>query len=166
MSGQFLIERQIPLRCTRQSAASPAHTQSNQLAFVMLDALDEPIHTRKDSEPQGEAARLDTKLNLILQLLTQLLHKDAVLPPAHAVRFASDAVTWPDTDIRAGEPVVCELYLDAGVPVPIVLQGPVVLDNGWARLGLASLDEEQQAAWSRWVFRQHRRDVARSRQHP
>ena len=165
MSGQLLIERHLPLRWSGLPAGQPAQVQFNQLAFALLDALEEPVHGRPDAEPHSDMLRVETKLNLILQLLTQLLHKDVTVPAAQTVRFASDSVAWSAPEVNAGEQVMLSLYLDSAVPVPVVLHGAVsAVEDGWARLGLTSLGEELQASWSRWVFRQHRRDVAKNRQ--
>lgn len=166
MSAQMLIERHLPMHWSRlPSGRTAPQIQSNQLAFAMLDAMEEPAQGRPDAEPHGEMARIEAKLNLILHLLGQLLHSNVSLPATHSIRFASDSVAWPCAEIQAGERVLLELYLDSAVPVPIVLHGEVaaVLD-GWARIDLTSLSEDHRASWSRWVFRQHRRDVAKNRQ--
>lgn len=128
------------------------------------DALD-------DENPLAqELLRLDSKMNVLMAMLEQLLRRDAVLPPRRAVRFNAvgallPRALWPTGAAAA----LLRLHFDGCLALPLELSARLMpiaaqecdVDHVFAVF--EALDEVTLDAIERLVFRHHRRKVAGKR---
>lgn len=169
MAGNILLERKLPLHWqVLNTSSTPLHPEHNQLILGLLDTLEEPVHGKPENEQDRELQRIDAKLNLILQLLNQLLQLRQSPLTAVPIRFRSDTLAWQVEQAPAiGTHVHVSLYPEASIPLAIHFEASVVaIADGWMEVSILGLSEDEQAMWSRWIFRQHRRQVAQARSAP
>ena len=121
----------------------------------------------------NEIRRLDFKLNVLLELVAQMATKELLSSPPSALTLSCDSISWnaktcvPDV----GRPIQMELYLERRFPFPIVLNGCVETvadpkdddgDGGRAVVTrLSSQSEPMQELWDKYIFRCHRRYIAK-----
>jgi hypothetical protein len=166
MQAHILLERALPLSWTVLPEEAPSLTPDNHLLFSLLDKLEEPVAHNMDAETANELFRIDAKLNIIMQLLGQVLQNRQPLPAATTIRFSSDSLAW---QVAAPPPSVgsrmqISLYPDPGIPLAITFTARVrEVAEPWMEVDMHGLHEEELAIWSRWVFRQHRRQIAQAR---
>jgi len=118
-----------------------------------------------------ELQRLDSKLNLLLELVSSLIYREADIAAPRMAEVAADAVTWVAGDERLPEPgrtVFLELYIQRGLPKPLCCYGEVLPATdlkGQVAIAVRYLNLGGSAkAWlEKWIFRQHRREVAAQR---
>ncbi len=147
-------------------AADTGHT--NLLLLHLAAVTEEPL-----PEPgEGDAARLhrlEAKLDLLLQLELERQLDGAPLPGAVPVCLSAGELAWIAEAVpAAGDEVEVALHLAPGRLPPLRLRGRVtaVTAAGGAREATVHLDVAPPLAEAleRFVFRQHRRAVARRRQ--
>ena len=168
MSGTVLFERRLPLAWTALSAdAQNNSTENNHLIFALLDSSDEIVLRNQDKELAADLQRMETKLNVIMQLLGMLLQGGQSHPPEQLIRFSSDTLAWQtESPLEPGCLLALSLYPEASIPLAVHFTVRVLSHGeGWLTTELQDLSEEERAIWSRWVFRQHRRQVALKRTH-
>ncbi len=173
----LVYEDQMPLAWEQlpadpDPAAIPAIHQSNELLLRCLTAFDESRLEAID-EDHGplahDIARLDFKLNLLLDMVGQLLRAQRPAPAAVSVRISAGGLQWrahraPDN----GSPVRIELFLSRSIPSPIVLHGrvaAVVAEGDGRRIEVlfGQISEPMRNWLEKLIFRQHRRQVAHAR---
>ncbi len=154
------------------SALRQRYEHDNTVLLQGLLVVDEqpPIEHEEELSAFGqELQRIDHKLNLILELLTQTLRSWRKLPAPVPVELSVERVSWRAEEILpAGKQVMVKLYLSPIFPNPFVVTGAVVSgqeekDGAWVSIHIDSLGAQVQDALEKLVFRQHRRDVARAR---
>jgi hypothetical protein len=165
MPGTILLERRLPLSWVLQGEAVTFVGQHNQLVFTLLDFLDEPHHHKPDTEHSVELMRIDAKLNIVMQLLGQLLQTRESSRPLVAIRFTSDTLAWQvEQPVPAGSLLQVTLSPDDSIPLAMTFTARVLgVSERWMEVDMHGLSEDELAIWSRWVFRQHRRQVAQAR---
>lgn len=136
-----------------------------RLLLTRLLALDESTaaRTEEDKEPNPDLQRLERKLDLVLELLSLRLLDDGSAPPERAVRLSASAACWQADDdrIRDGEFGVLSVYLHRLMPRPLRLPVQVMsLQSQRVQVRFLPLDEESEELLLRYVFLQHRRDLA------
>jgi hypothetical protein len=124
----------------------------------------------------SDLARMERKLDLLLELMQHRVGAEVARPPTTAVSLAGDGIEWCGDVMPAPGALVCtSFHLSAAYPGPIRLIGEVA----GARAGDASGDgegscdrvrvdfrghgEEVRDAIDKHVFRQHRREIAAQR---
>lgn len=119
-------------------------------------------------EGKGDVARLDFKLNLILDLVSQIFIHQVPLPRAVPVVLTPQKLQWED-DLAPlpGKVVEVRLYLSLRYPRPVRLVGKVervepVASGKRTTLSLAGLSDAIREALEKLIFRHHRRAVAQS----
>jgi hypothetical protein len=153
------------LRATEDSALI-ARRQRRNLAALAIDAAgDERRGERPPDETPGaaELARVESKLNAIMELFALVLERELALPPATPVRFNAFGAEWAGDDAPApGRPILVRIHLEACSALPIefaatVLEPP---EAGWSAASFEGLKPAVAEAIARMVFREHRRQVA------
>lgn len=168
MPGSILLERRLPLSWSlppqQAVAVDSAH---NHLVFTLLDNLEEPALHKPEGEAGAEWMRVDAKLNVIMQLLGQLLQATQPLPPFVDIRFTSDTLAWQvQQSPPPGSLIEVAIYPEAFLPLAVNFVARVQANaEHWMEVDMHGLSEEQLAIWSRWIFRQHRRQIAQNRSH-
>ncbi len=179
LAGGLVFEAPLPLRWTRHEAAThPGELalleHENQESLRVMLAVDEhhAAHTADDTPFGHEVARLDSKLDLLLQLVAQLLARHS--PPAERVpvRLGARSIEWEAAQVPAqGNRVLIEVYPNPKFPCPLVLSGRVQATRpapagqsvtvAFEHLGDAVREELE-----KFIFRAHRRHIAHARRTP
>ena len=150
--------------CWRAGAAPPAvEDQLRVLAAVATLETQEAMRSEPGEAPAPELQAIQNRLDLLITLVTQLTLRElgGERPPAADLQIGVDRLHWPaDGGLEAG-PGVLELHLQAAYPEPLLLAGELTLEDGGAGLRLAALEEPVSDAWQKYVFRHHRRELAR-----
>ena len=112
-----------------------------------------------------EVQRLDLKLNLVLDLVSSLVYRQAEIPPVSPVRMSALGLSWSGDVPAPGQTVFLELYLQRGLPKPLccyaeVVSGPQEYEASEARVRFIGLCGATRDWLEKLIFRQHRRDVA------
>jgi hypothetical protein len=167
-TGLALDER-LPLRWLPAPAPAelPAVQQANEETLRIILSLDEH-HAVEAGEDNAEIAqelvRLESKINLILELVSQVLVRQLDLPAAVPVHLSAHAIEWPaDAPPGAADGLV-ELYVCPRYPRPLRLPArlePAAGDTRRARFG--ELGEAVQDLLEKLIFRHHRRRIAATR---
>ncbi len=138
--------------------------------LLVLDEQPKVEHEEELSAFGQELQRIDYKLNLVLELLTQTLRSWRKLPEPVAVELSVEKVNWCTAEPPPqGEPVLVKLYLSPIFPNPFVATGKVTSvrrgeETNRVEVRFDGLGAQVHDALEKMVFRQHRRDVARARQ--
>lgn len=146
-------------------AASTRPVMPDEAAVHLLDAiaiLEDGVqgHGMEDSPPP-EFQRLEAKIDLLLQMLSTWLQQR--LPERASVTMSADGLVLPAELLPEAVDRI-ELYLSDCLTQPLVMQVTELRRvGGMAGLCWGSTDRALRDAMSRWVFRMHRRDVARRR---
>jgi len=147
-----------------QRVESVLHTVGN------LD--DQHMPLPEDVSPFGpELARLDFKLNLLLDLVGDLASRGLERPPLRWAQIGARSVVWEDSLENAPEVNSwgkLELWLHPFYPRALSLPARVTSvenEGGSARITteLSGLGESAQEQLERWIFSHHRRAVAHER---
>ena len=152
-------------RATEDSALI-ARRQRRNLAALAIDAAgDERRGERPPDETPGaaELARLESKLNAIMELFALVLERELALPSAIPVRFNAFGAEWSgSTAPSVGAPILVRIHLEACPALPLefaatALESP---EPGWSAATFEGLKPALSEAMARMVFREHRRQVA------
>ena len=165
----LVLTLDCPLRWLDRPPGTPVEVAARALDVLeRLEALEERPHALDEDPALGrELARLERKLDTVLELRGALLDTARPRPPARAVDLRADALTWtaaPGTAPPVGARGWVELYL-AELPWPLVLAAEITAtgDGGRAEAVLPDLSDALADALTRLIFRRHRRAVASSR---
>lgn len=139
---------------------------ANERALRLLAVLEEHHSDTSEEQASGhELARLEFKINLILELvggwLAQQRHQAAPI----AARLSSRAVRWrPLAAVppvgAAGEAI---LYLHAALPYPLCLPAVIHSADEVVEARFEGLSETLVELLEKTIFRRHRRQVALTR---
>lgn len=152
------------------AADSPARHESNLRMLRVIATLETRENEPAEDDPLAqEFARLHDKVDLMLEMMAGLYER------AGSVSSRRVQVTWrqlrlDDADLPwPGVLVLLELWLHPLIARPLVLAATRLAAEGScgeaaAVFEIETLEGELGAAWERYVFRQHRREVSRGRQ--
>lgn len=143
---------------------------SNEALIRACEALEDTHRQPEDSsEIAHELLRIESKLNLVLELLGDWLRAQGDPPPVRAVRFNAAGIEWQGPDgPPAGANVRISFHLCQAFPKPLQLFGEVMESetaNGTVRTVVRFLGVSEVVAdgLERFIFRRHRREVAQIR---
>jgi hypothetical protein len=132
------------------------------------------VFSERRSEPADDESamaqdllRLDSKLNVMMAMLDQLLQRDTQLPPRYTLQFNAIGAVLPVAVWPAGEASgLLRLHFDGCLALPLELPARYVLERDADHVFVAfeALDDATCDALERLVFRHHRRKVAEKRQ--
>jgi hypothetical protein len=145
--------------------------QANEMLLTALLALDEATAEREEDESvrgREHWQRIDSKLNLLLALVSEVLAKQLGIPAGRDIRLCA---TQMEVSLRSGDvpPKLGELlelrtYLQATLPKALILNGKVeTLDANSFVVKFVANGDAQQDLLEKFVFRQHRRAIAHAR---
>jgi len=155
-------------------AGSVGEDEHNEKLLSIIASL-EALPAESDEGPAAdstELARLDFKLNLLMDLVTQLLSRTTPLPAYRDVSFGARVLSWhlaaDEAAPASGERLRISLYLHPEYPKPLILNGHVVAVTDEAEqqavdVALDGLSETAQDLLEKLIFRHHRRQVAQRR---
>jgi len=139
---------------------------ANERVLRVLAALGErnPEHHEDHAELVSELSRLELKLDLLLDMVGETLHRQINLPQPVPVRLSSRGIEWfTDQLPDYGHMVGIEVYLHAATPRPLRFYGQVEPSRptGGVRVVFgAGTSREVEDGLEKFIFRQHRRSVA------
>jgi hypothetical protein len=113
-----------------------------------------------------EMARLDIKMNLLLDLVSQLIYAQLAIPDITRVTISSSEIEWTGDELPAPEQtVLLKIYIQRGTPKPLCFYGTVISSAadhaaGHARVKYIGLRGSAQAWLDKLIFRHHRREIA------
>ena len=114
--------------------------------------------------------RLEGKIDLLLNLVGRLVHRHVALPARHRVRVCTDGVEWgtgPE-DLDAGSTGVIVLYPQPAVPISLRVPARITARRDqesavWTQVEFVGVSGEARDLLQKYVFRHHRREIARAR---
>lgn len=149
--------------------------EGNEVLMRFLVTLDD--HQNRLAEDLSDVAlelsRIESKVNLLLELVSQVLRQEIGMPEPRPVRFSGGGLRWPETDETPapGQMLELALYLYPAYPRPLQLFGEVTAvergdeeDGAWVTVGFVGLSASVRDVLEKIVFRRHRRSVAQRRQ--
>ncbi|HHH36396.1 MAG TPA: hypothetical protein ENK48_06145 [Gammaproteobacteria bacterium] len=177
--GEGLVyEDEVPLRFSELEAEIGqarllSIQERNEEVLRAIAALDE--HHGEGGEEDAlhhgqELARIESKLDLLLDMVSQMLTAQLAVPPSLPVRLSALGVQWRQSGPlpAAGRRLLLELYLHRKFLRPLILPGRVAdvrEEEGGGEVTVVF--EGMTEAVSNWleklIFRQHRRSVALAR---
>ncbi len=170
--GVIPVEWEL-LKQPGDAVSQQGYQHDNTVLLQGLLAVDEqPVmeHDEELSSLGHELQRIDHKLNLVLELLSQTLRSWRSLPVPVPVRLTVDGVEWDSgQELPVGEPVLIKLYLSPVFPNPFIASGRVQSSHqgdGCSNSASVCFDDlggQVRDVLEKVVFRQHRREVARAR---
>ncbi|MFK8043161.1 PilZ domain-containing protein [Congregibacter sp.] len=112
-----------------------------------------------------EVARLDLKVNLLLDLVGTLIYHQLDIPDTSPVRVSAAGVAWKGDVPEPGTTVYLELYIQRGLPKPLCCYGEVVSTAeehaaGTGKVRFTGLTGAAKSWLEKLIFRHHRREVA------
>jgi len=115
-----------------------------------------------------EVARLDLKVNLLLDLVGTLVYHQLDIPETSPVRVSAMGVAWKGNVPEPGVTIYLELYIQRGLPKPLCCYGEVVSSAedfaaGTAKVRFTGLTGAAKSWLEKLIFRHHRREVAYQR---
>lgn len=130
-------------------------------AVALLDEQRGGGTVTDDSSPlDAEIARLNQKLNLVIDLLGLLVSQNAPAPDARRVRLSWQGVVFGGTQ-ALGEIGLVALRLNRSMPQPLVWPATIVeIDGDERHARFETFGDALQTALERHVFLRHRRAIA------
>jgi hypothetical protein len=119
-----------------------------------------------DVSLSAEIARLDLKVNLLLDLVSQLIYKQLDIPARTQVAISSNDIEWSAPRVPAPEATVfVQVYIQHGTPKPLCFYGKVVSGASQyaedrAVVEYLGLSGSAQSWLDKLIFRHHRRAIA------
>jgi len=152
------------------AAALSLINDRNASVLVAVSALmDRRSDTVEDDNAlTQEVARLDAKLNVLMEIVNRLLLPQAGLPARIGLRFNAAGAVLPWSGLPAvGQPVLLKIHFDVCRALPLELPGIRAAGpaDGKGFIAFDGLTEAVRDGIERLVFRQHRRQIAEARAH-
>ena len=159
-----LLEKELPFSWTLlQTDDLPLDFSMNHIAYSLIDQNEE-LTSSKGNEIDSELQRIENKVDLALQMLCQMMQASSELPVKAVIQLGADEIAWYYPDAIAEQRYQVALYLSEDQCLPIKMLVRVIkIESGWCYAKIEQQRADEQSAWERWVFRQHRRDIAMSR---
>lgn len=161
------FKAQLPLKWRVIEDIDNYHMPGNHRFMNILPALDEAdTHTAEGNVPNADYARLETKLDLILELLGELFQKKKPMPANIPFQLSARGITWLSDEVPPLDShIELQIYLSSQLFIPLFLTAQVnsVEDMGATHRVQASflpMEEALQEWLEKYIFKQHRREVA------
>jgi Atypical PilZ domain, cyclic di-GMP receptor len=152
--------------------AIASYQERNLRVLQTLAALEEHGQLEKTGDENlphaADLARLDKKINLLLDLVGHLLSTNQQRPVAVPIRFNTLGASFKSaTPLPVGEQGVLEIYLRECIPEPLRVAGRVVATeaNGKIKIRFIPLGDAIGDLLGKLAFRRHRRQIAEQK-HP
>ncbi|GAB6040635.1 PilZ domain-containing protein [Endothiovibrio diazotrophicus] len=174
LAEHIYYEGELPVAWSTLEALPewPVLARLNQADEELLEVISGQEQIRNDFVTDDEDSLttrlgdIESKLNLVIDLVGQLLRQNLIIPAATQLRFNADGIVW-----RAGEGgpevgalVMVELYPSMLIPRPIRLPGRVAaVTRGVVQVAFEGVGAPLADLIHKYVFRYHRRAVALAR---
>lgn len=168
----LVYEGHLPL-AWKPLSALPADSElatlehANSEILHIIFALESHVgELSEDAEGKSpDLARLDFKVNLLLDLVGQLLSKQLIIPESRELTLMADGLCWQEADAPPLDSLLrIELYLNLRYPRPLVLHGRVwEIQDRRVAVAFCEQSEAVREGLERFIFVHHRRAVAQNR---
>lgn len=176
LAERLAYDGELPMswRCLGAFPAWPMVARLNQTDEELLAVIADQEQGRKgfvgdDDDPTAQRlAEVESKLNLLVDLVGQLLRQNMLLAEPRPLRFNADGIIWgrvageavPEVD----SVVMVELFPSVVIPRPLSLPGRVmVVDEQEIHVAFEGIGEALADMIHKFIFRDHRRAVALAR---
>ncbi|ANB02788.1 PilZ domain-containing protein [Ectothiorhodospira sp. BSL-9] len=173
----LVIQDRLPILHSTVEALPPSEelarvNEANEgllRVYVSLDDAAPRVNEELGSEISHELARIETKLNVILEMLGSLLHTQVKSPDPVTMRISAEGLGWVQGErLEPGQILRMQWHLCPQFPRPLELYGEVascqaVADGFEISVGFRGLSPLLEDGIQKLVFRRHRRSVAQSR---
>jgi hypothetical protein len=144
------------------------YNERNLHVLRTLDSLEErraENNSDDDSPIMQELQRMDSKINVLLDIVDRLLMPVTLLPERHPVRFNAIGVTMPENLLPSSDVLLIRLHFDTCRALPLELPAQLGKrsEHGQAFVYFCQLTELVEDGLERFVFCHHRRKVAEAR---
>jgi hypothetical protein len=125
----------------------------------------------EESSASSEIARLDLKVNMLLDLVSQLIYAQLDIPERTQVTVGAQSLSWRGSTLPdPGAIVFMQVYIEHGTPKPLCFYGEVIstaADHaaGQATVNYQGLSQAARGWLEKLIFRHHRREIAFRRAH-
>lgn len=127
----------------------------------------EPVEVDDSDEITQHLKRQETKLDLLLDLVTELMARQNQIPQDIEIRLTARGIDWQggDGEFSQGDCVEVKVYITPSVPRPLTFYGRVVSDSQQDRhsVEFSGVSRPVTDLLEKILFRHHRRAVAQSR---
>jgi hypothetical protein len=162
-----------PLGGLPDAPALAGYNERNMHVLRTLASLDERRAENSgddDSPLMQELMHMDSKINVLMEIVNRLLIPVALLPARQTIRFNALGVVVPQAMLptpasqEAGA-LLIRLHFDACRALPLELPSQLSMrfDDGTAFVSFFQSSELVEDGLDRFVFRHHRRKVAEGR---
>lgn len=146
--------------------------ESNEEILRFISVLDE-YRSESSNETHGSSlgdmTRIEYKMNLILDLVSQILVHHVDMPHTVPIRMNATGILWKcEAPLNPGQYVLLDIYFYQKYPRPIVLPGKIQSVekagdgyNTW--VSFEDINDTVRRWLDKLIFRQHRRGVAHAR---
>lgn len=170
-SGQPLVyETRLPLEWLPDTPADDSRLaalrQINLRLLRQLDLLEQQRVEPDENHGAGqELARIEAKLDLLLELVGDLLTRQIGARVPVTVRISAGGLQWPATGPVPAVGALGEvrLALRSELPQPLCLPVRIVAVGAWVEAEFRDLGEPLVEMLEKTIFRYHRRQVAQAR---
>jgi len=138
-------------------------------SLLLRDEIPQDIEDADVLSGHEPFKRLETRLDLLLSLVTEMMTASGKLPPSHAINlsaggFCVQTQTGDAVDFTDNALLQVRLYLDPQFPRPLNLCVQLVdVQLGNFTVRFCPLEGRLQDLLDKYIFRQHRRAVALAR---
>jgi len=157
---------QVPLEWTVVDDSSPSISDiANEQCLQNILNLSEH-HIPENSEETTALAMMERKLDITLQMVSELLRTTLNIPSIKSVRMGAHEVSWQETAALPELDTMVNLvvYLDDLYPKPLVLRGRVKsVESRQCVVTLDAQSEDVQQLLEKFIFLHHRRAIATAR---
>lgn len=163
LDPRFFLNSRLPVAWRPTPALTPAELMAlNDSNVALLNALAlldvSAAHEGEEGTlVHAELARLETRLSLMLSMMSRLMAQQQLVPALSVITLADRYLLWPAAGWQPGERGVVDVYLDASIAMP--LQLPVQIDAD-GRAAFDGLSSHCLNGLEKFLFRQHRRSIA------
>lgn len=141
--------------------------ESNESFLRAVAALSSfPGEHEEESAISAELERLDHKMNLVLDLVSQLVYKQLDIPQKTTATLSANDLVWQEPNPpNSAEVLFMQVYIEHGTPKPLCFYGEVTSSEedrraGRCRVRYFGLSQSVQSWLDKLIFRHHRREVA------
>jgi hypothetical protein len=169
-SQRVCYEGNVHIAVDALGGAPATMAQYNERGLHVLRALLSLDERRvengdEDSPLIQELQRMDSKINVLLDIVDRLLLPATLLPAREPVRFNAIGMTLPESLVPAAEALCIRMHFDACRALPLELPARFgrPLADGSTFIYFCELSDLVEDGLERFVFCHHRRRVAEAR---
>lgn len=145
-----------------------ARRHRRNLAALALDSIGDDRRAERpadDAAVSADLARVEAKLNAVIELLAGTVARDVVLPAQTPIRINAHGIEWRASGTQPpGTPILVRIHLEAFPALPLELAATTLapLEPGWSAALFEPLRSPLPETIEKVVFREHRRQLADS----